>query len=590
MAMTTRIPTKMIPFIVHFVRKQWIFFLYMTLTSMSWGINEVIFPYFVKLIVNKLELYQGEPSMVLGELKYVLMSLAGMWLLVELGWRTQGFLMAYRYPRFRANIRESIFKYVKGHSHQYFAENFAGSIANKITEMPASVEKMMDIVVYIFMPMTIAVVLTVVLMWKVSAFFGMIMLVWVMVHLGVKFLFLRPVMRKARDHAEAVSTLSGRIVDSIGNILNVRLFSRSRYEDEYFKKHQDDEIKKSAVAMVVLEKMKIFQGSASLVMMGSLFYFLIKGWQEGWVTFGDFTFVGMAAFNLMGLLWYTSYQISLFTRESGRVNAALRLISAPHDITDEPDAKNLTVNRGEIVFDRVTFHYKKDKNIFENAEIRIGAGEKLGLVGLSGSGKSTFVNLILRFYDVSSGKIMIDGRDIKHVTQESLRRKIAMIPQDPSLFHRSLMENIRYGRVDASDEEVLEASKLAHCHEFIEELDDGYASMVGERGIKLSGGQRQRISIARAILKDAPILILDEATSALDSVTEKLIQKSIDELVKDKTTVIIAHRLSTLANMDRILVFDDGCIVEDGNIEELLTKDGCFAKLWHMQVDGFLPD
>lgn len=272
------------------------------------------------------------------------------------------------------------------------------------------------------------------------------------------------------------------------------------------------------------------------------------------------------------------------------MNAALTLISTSHEIKDAPSAQLMAVTAGRIQFKDVTFSYKKGKPIFENLSVDILPGQRVGLVGFSGSGKSTFVNLIMRSYDIQKGAISIDGQNIAAVTSHSLREKIAMIPQDPSLFHRTLMENIRYGRFDATDEEVIEASKRAHCHGFIEELDEKYHSLVGERGVKLSGGQRQRIAIARAILKNAPILILDEATSSLDSVTEKIIQKSLDDLMKNRTTLVIAHRLSTLSHLDRILVFDQGKIVEDGTTEALLQKNGYFARLWNMQADGFLPD
>jgi ATP-binding cassette subfamily B protein len=245
---------------------------------------------------------------------------------------------------------------------------------------------------------------------------------------------------------------------------------------------------------------------------------------------------------------------------------------------------------GHITFDKVKFHYKDTKPLFENKSIEIEAGQKVGLVGYSGGGKSTFVHLILRLYDVTHGSILIDGQDIKSVSQDSLRENIAMIPQDPSLFHRSLRENIRYGRIDATDEEVMEAAKKAHAHEFIEKLPQGYDALVGERGVKLSGGQRQRIAIARAILKNAPILIMDEATSQLDSLTEALIQESLWQLMEHKTTLVIAHRLSTLLHMDRILVFDQGKIVEDGNHNDLLSKGGLYKNLWNAQVGGFLGD
>jgi ATP-binding cassette subfamily B protein len=241
------------------------------------------------------------------------------------------------------------------------------------------------------------------------------------------------------------------------------------------------------------------------------------------------------------------------------------------------------VPRGEVRFENVTFSYPGHHSVFKNFNVTIPAGQKVGLVGLSGAGKTTFMNLMLRLYDLQAGKIFIDVQSIAEVTQKSLHENIAVIPQDASLFHRTLLENIRYGRLEATEEEVIAASKQAHCHEFIEQLDEKYASLVGERGIRLSGGQRQRIAIARALLKNAPILVLDEATSALDSATEKKIQESLALLMRDRTTIVIAHRLSTLAAMDRILVFQQGTIVEDGTIQELLQKNGHFAAFWKIQ-------
>jgi ATP-binding cassette subfamily B protein len=289
-------------------------------------------------------------------------------------------------------------------------------------------------------------------------------------------------------------------------------------------------------------------------------------------------------------LFELSHQLRDFITNWGSVEQALTLLKDATEIQDAPSAGELVVNKGKIVFDNVNFNYKGAEPLFDDTAVTIEPGQKVGLVGYSGGGKTTFVNLILRLYDVTNGCVLIDGHDIKQVTQDSLRANIGMIPQDPSLFHRSLMENIRYGKIDASDEEVIEASKRAHAHEFIGKLSNGYESLVGERGVKLSGGQRQRIAIARAILKNAPILILDEATSQLDSVTENFIQKSLKELMAGKTTIVIAHRLSTLLHMDRILVFDTGKIVADGTHSELLAKSSLYKTLWDAQVGGFLPD
>jgi ATP-binding cassette subfamily B protein len=293
---------------------------------------------------------------------------------------------------------------------------------------------------------------------------------------------------------------------------------------------------------------------------------------------------------LLGWIWFTSFQLTVFARELGTIGNALEIIQKGHDILDVKDAAHLVIHGGKIAFENVTFAYNANKPVFEHFNVVIPAGQKIGLVGFSGSGKSTFVNLILRFYDLQQGRILIDDQNIDEVTQESLRSQIAMIPQEPALFHRTLMENIRYGRIEATDEEVIQAAKLAHCHEFIDKLDEGYHSLVGERGVKLSGGQRQRIAIARAILKNAPIIILDEATSSLDTVTEKLIQESLHLLMERRTTIVIAHRLSTLIDMDKIFVFHHGKIIEEGSKDELLINNGHFAKLWNMQTDGFLPD
>jgi len=293
---------------------------------------------------------------------------------------------------------------------------------------------------------------------------------------------------------------------------------------------------------------------------------------------------------LLGWLWYITFQLTIFVREKATVGNALKLIQQSHGLTDKKNAQPVQITQGEICFGDVTFSYQKNCTVFSQLNLIIPGGQRIGLVGYSGSGKSTFVNLILRFYDVQSGRILIDQQNIANVTQDSLRAQIAMIPQEPALFHRTLMENIRYGRLDATDEEVIEASRLAHCHEFIGKLDDGYNALVGERGVKLSGGQRQRIAIARAMLKNAPILILDEATSSLDSVTEKLIQESLHILMQGRTTIVVAHRLSTLSGLDRIIVFDKGAIIEEGTKEHLLNLHGHFAKLWNMQTEGFLAD
>jgi ATP-binding cassette subfamily B protein len=385
------------------------------------------------------------------------------------------------------------------------------------------------------------------------------------------------------------------MVDVLSNNLSVKLFNRQREEQRYLDQtFQDTTRAEQNLEWTYFWMWLVFGYSISVVLILNL-YFLLKGRQEGWITVGDFALVLTININMVDFLWEIMREFSKFSKLFGRIKQALETILTPVDLKDVPNARELVLLNGgeggsEITFENVRFHYKGSEPLFENKSITIKRGEKVGLVGYSGSGKSTFVNLILRLFDVSSGRILIDGQDIKTVTQSSLRLAIGMIPQDPTLFHRTLLENIAYGREGVSPDEVMVAAQKAHAHDFIIKLPLGYASEVGERGVKLSGGQRQRIAIARAILKDAPILILDEATSQLDSLTEQMIQESLWNLMKGKTTLVVAHRLSTLLQMDRILVFDKGKIIEDGPHQELLAKEGLYKNLWDAQVGGFLGD
>jgi ATP-binding cassette subfamily B protein len=584
------IPKTLSAFLWHFIKRQPIAFFIVFFTAMIWSMNEVFFPYFLKLIVNTIHDFKGVPHAIYLALAFPIIALVSLWLLMEIAMRTQAITLIYTFPRFRAHIRAAVYDYVKQHSHEYFSNNFAGSIAKKMSELPNSCQMVMEILCFNFTSILVAFVIALILMWLTKPFFAILLLAWFCLHMGITLVFLRIGNQRWETHSQAVTTLSGKIVDSLTNILTVRLFARGDYESRYLQKFQADEIGKAKTAMWLIEIMRMFQAIFGLGLILAMLLTLIHGWIQGWITLGDFTLIGMLSFWILGMVWYMSYQMSVFVREVGTINEALTLITQGHDIIEAPQAAPLQVKQGEICFDEVSFTYQKHNPVFQKLNVTIAAGQKVGLVGFSGSGKSTFVNLILRFYDLASGRILIDEQDIAHVTQQSLREQIAMIPQDPTLFHRTLMENIRYGRLDANDAEVIAAAKLAHCHEFIEKLKEGYHSLVGERGIKLSSGQRQRIAIARAILKSAPILILDEATSALDSVTEKLIQESLHYLMQKRTTLIIAHRLSTLADMDRILVFHQGKIIEDGTQESLLKANGHFAQLWQMQTNGFLPE
>ncbi|HXF29564.1 MAG TPA: ABC transporter ATP-binding protein, partial [Chlamydiales bacterium] len=430
---------------------------------------------------------------------------------------------------------------------------------------------------------------TIVIFSQMNAFLALIVAVWIAIHCTLCWIFTMQCAHLSYLHGEARNTLAGTIVDSLTNNFVVNLFFRFRFEKEHIANFQRQEQKANLQAQSYTVKMFAFLSIAFVAEISTLTWFMISFWMQGKISTGEVVQLFYTIWNISMVIWVVTAQAPEFFRSLGIAQQALTVMRDSQDIIDLPHAADLFVKQGEIVFDNVSFCYGERK-IFQDKNLRIKASEKVGLVGYSGAGKSTFVNVILRFFSLEKGRILIDGQDIAAVTLESLRREVALIPQDPILFHRSLEDNIRYGRPEASKKEVIQAAQLAHCDEFIKKCSGGYSAVVGERGTKLSGGEKQRIAIARAMLLQAPILILDEATSALDSVTEKYIQDSLEKLMKNRTTIVVAHRLSTLSKMDRILVFDQGKIIEQGTHQELLNKKGHYANMWQMQAGGFLPD
>jgi ATP-binding cassette, subfamily B, bacterial len=584
------LPSRLLPFIAHFLGEQKWAFALLTFISSFWAIEQVFFPYAIKMMVDALSAYEGDRANIMTALMPALQLGAIVWGLSVFAWRSAD-IIDYRFsPRLQASIRTRITDYVFGHSHRYFSEHMAGSIANKINDVVRGVHYLVGQTTRYFLPNFVMVLLAAAMIARIDVWMGATVFGWAMLHVGMCIAFSKLCDKVAQTHSELRSELSGRIVDSISNFSSVRLFARATFERSVIAQHQADEVRAHKRMLYVVAMVRAALELPCLLMMALVLWLLISGWQAGHISTGDIVFVLSLAFNMMYILWRIGMEFPSFYREIGTCKQAISLIRAPHEVIDSPGAYPLVVNKGEITFENVTFHYRPGINLFENKNLTIQAGEKVGLVGFSGSGKSSFVNLLLRLYDIPLGRIIIDGQNIADVTQDSLRAQIAMIPQDPSLFHRSLRENIRYGNPEASEEDILRAAKLAHCHEFISATPEGYDAIVGERGVKLSGGQRQRIALARAILKNAPILVLDEATSALDSDTENAIQHSLLSAFAGRTSIVIAHRLSTLTHMDRILVFSEGAIIEDGSHEALLAAGGHYAHLWRLQAAGFLPD
>ena len=554
-----------------------------------WGINNTLAPYVLKLIIDKVAAFDGDKAAVVSAVKIYVLIYILLWILIALDMRFLDWVRLKLFPSLRYDIINKMFAYLNQHSYRYFQNNFAGSLSNKISDMTSgsiAIFSTLDDALAQIIGVSIAILS----MLLIHPVFALILLIWAIAFMAIALVYFKQIRDLSNIFATSKTTLVGKIVDSVSNVTNLRLFSRNAYENRLIQTATTDTVTKDRTMQWAILRMRVFWDLSIIVLIGGNLYMLLTMYSKNQVTIGDFSFIISLSISIFFNLWYLASQFVVFAEELGKCRQALTILTEAHEISDQVDAKPLVISQGRIEFKDVSFHYSEGAHLFKNKSISIEPGQKVGLVGLSGSGKSSFVNLILRLFDVESGQILIDGQNIKAVQQDSLREQIAMIPQDVTLFHRSLMDNIRYGRIDADDAEVIEASKRAHCHEFISQLAEGYQSLVGERGIKLSGGQRQRIAIARAMLKNAPILILDEATSALDSMTEKLIQESLHQLMQGRTTIVIAHRLSTLAEMDRILVFEQGQIIEDGSHETLISIPSHYSHMWKMQAGGFLPE
>ncbi|MES2214909.1 MAG: ABC transporter ATP-binding protein [Pseudomonadota bacterium] len=575
------------------MRFKW-WFLPQIVVATLWAIDVSLRPYILKVMMDRL---QGlNPADAVSELSgpaliYILLTLV-----IVVMFRCYDYARLMLNAALKRYVGDKLMSRMMQHSHSLFQNHFAGSLGNKIKDVMSSVPDLLGLLTDSFMAHFLALVIAIFTFATVKHQFAVILAIWVTIYLIGSITLSKKASCLSHIASEVRSTVVGRIVDILGNMTSVRLFSARKFESKQFTRDLD----KYAAADKTRDKyfmwMYSFQGFSFAVYEAICIIYLILGFKNGEISIGDFVMILTINSSLIDSLWNLSEDIGKFAEYYGNIEQGLAIALSDIEIKDGSFPPSVVQeeasgdNTHHIEFKNVRFHYKDTKALFENKSVVIKKGQKVGLVGYSGSGKTTFVNLILRLYDITDGSILMNGVDIRSIPQDTLRTMIGMIPQDPSLFHRALIENIRYSMEGASEAEVHEAAKRAHAHEFIMRLPEGYNTMVGERGVKLSGGQRQRIAIARAILKNAPILILDEATSQLDSVTEHDIQESLWELMQDKTAIVIAHRLSTLLQMDRIIVFDQGNIVEDGAHKELLDKNGLYRTLWEAQIGGFLPE
>ncbi len=507
------------------------------------------------------------------------------WLL----WRVVILVNNHFQPRVIADLANTCFQNLHDHAYGFFVNRFVGALVRRVNRLLAASEGVMDKIQWDLLPLCVRTgAILAVLFWH-NLWLGAILLGWTVLYLLVSYalaLYKLPfdVRRAAVD-----TKVTARLADTITNNANIKLFTALPDEREQFALLTEEQFRVTRRAWNVEAIADAAQGALMVALEFSLFYVAIRLWNRGFLTVGGFVLIQIYLLQLLHRLWGFGRIIRDLYRYLADAEEMVEVLNAPHAVQDKPGATTLRVRAGEIIFDDVYFDYAETRPIIQHFNLRIAPGEKIGLVGPSGAGKSTLVALLFRFYDVSSGAILIDGQNIADVTQETLRANISYVPQDPILFHRTLQENIRYGRRDATEAEIIAAAKAAHCDEFIRSFPDGYLTFVGERGIKLSGGERQRVAIARAILKNAPILVLDEATSSLDSHAESLIQDALGKLMQDKTTIVIAHRLSTIMKMDRIIVVREGQIHEIGTHRQLVHKSGgLYQQLWELQAGGFI--
>jgi ABC-type multidrug transport system fused ATPase/permease subunit len=549
-------------------------------------LGSVFLPFILKKMIDT----ASAPDSVSGDVLPWVVAFPAVMLLMFLLYRLSGFIGMVWLVRTEMFSYKILFDHLTRHSHSYFSNRFAGAITNKIHHASEGTFRLLDGTLWGHYGAVLSLVASGVLFFMTHVGIGIVYVCLILVLIPLNLILVRYRRPFVVQYSKEKSTLRGEAVDVITNISAVRQFSRRR--DEYNGiAVATDRVRITDIRQWRLSEWGLVTNNLLVVLSVALILFLMYGaWVAGSVTTGDFVLVLTLILSLSSTLVFIGSAMNQFIRVYGEVEEGLSEILLPYEITDIDGAEVLSVTRGAIAWNNVTFKYH-DNAVFDSFNLTIPDGERIGLVGESGAGKSTFVSLLLRQHDLESGNITIDGQDISTVTQDSLREAIAVVPQEPMLFHRSIRDNIVYGKPDASMEEIIAVAKKAEAHEFIVSLKEGYDTMVGERGVKLSGGQKQRIAIARAMLKNAPILILDEATSALDSESEVAIQKALHELMEGKTVIAIAHRLSTLREMDRIIVLEKGKIVEDGTHTTLAKKrGGIYARLWKHQAGGFLVE
>lgn len=570
-------------YLQHVLKYRWRFFISI-LAVICASVGNIVAPLFYKDFFNILA--SGHFSQ---QLVTILLKVLGVYLLSWLFWRIATVSASYYQAKTEEDLYNSAFAYIHRHSVNFFNNNFVGSLVKKVNRFADSFIGIIDILLWDILGLVIISAMAVAVLMARNIWLGLGLLVWILLHITISYIYSQYKLKFDIEKAELSSKMTGILADTITNHLNIKLFTGYDRERQYFGKSNRAYHK---LRLFTWNLDNVFEAGQALLMIGleiGIFYLAINLWQKGVISLGDFVLIQAYLIAIIGRLWNFARIVRRYYEYMANAEEMTEIFETPLEISDSHQAKELKISTAAIVFENVSFSYRQTRSIINKLNLEIKPLEKVALIGPSGAGKSTIIGLLLRNFDVSSGKIVIDQQKISEVKLESLWQNISMVNQDPILFHRTLMENIRYGQPKASDAEVFQAAKLARCHEFITSFPDSYSTYVGERGVKLSGGERQRVAIARAILKNAPILVLDEATSSLDSESEQLIQEALANLMKNKTVIVIAHRLSTIMKMDRIIVLDKGKIVEEGTHQDLLkVKTGLYKRLWEKQAGGFI--
>ena len=501
----------------------------------------------------------------------------------NLSWRVGGYAAHRSFVAVTGDIRRDLFRHLAGHAPTYFAERLPGALASRITSTANAAFTLENTGAWNVLPPSIAVVLSICFIGSVNLALAGTLMAIALVLGAIVFALARQGSERHRDYATKAAAVDGELVDIIGNFNVVRAFGATLREQRRLGDSMAVEMGARRRSLYYLEHIRLVHAILTAILTAGVVAWGIILWQNGQAKVGDLVLITSLAFGILHGTRDLAVALVDLTQHVARLEEAIAALLTPHELNDLPNAQALPTGAGEVAFEQVRFAYPGRPAVLKDFDLVIAPGERVGLVGFSGAGKSTVLALLQRFYDVGGGRISIDGHDIRDVSQDSLRNVMAVVPQDISLFHRSVLENIRYARPEASEAEVLAAAEMAHCRQFIEAMPEGFETMVGDRGVKLSGGQRQRLAIARALLKNAPILLLDEATSALDTESEQAIQHALDRLMSGRTVIAIAHRLSTLQSFDRIIVMDKGRIIDDGAPAVLAARPGPYRELLRKQ-------